>query len=38
MAARLNAALAVIDDAAHSPAVENPARTVNALLEFWLGG
>jgi len=38
MAGRLNATLAVIADAAHSPAVENSARTVSALLEFWLGG
>ncbi len=35
MARRLGAAHAVIGDAAHSPAVENPQHTVRALLEFW---
>jgi len=35
MAERLGARYAVIADAAHSPAVENPAGTVAALLEFW---
>lgn len=35
MAERLGAARVVIPDAAHSPAVENPAATAAALLEFW---
>jgi pimeloyl-ACP methyl ester carboxylesterase len=35
MAHRLGAQYLVIDPAAHSPAVENPARTVEALLRFW---
>jgi len=35
MAERLGARYAVIADAAHSPAVENPAGTVRTLLEFW---
>jgi pimeloyl-ACP methyl ester carboxylesterase len=35
MAQRLGAAYAVIAGAAHSPAVENPAGTVAALLAFW---
>jgi len=35
MAERLAAAYRVIEAAAHSPAVENPAATVAALLEFW---
>jgi pimeloyl-ACP methyl ester carboxylesterase len=35
MAARLRAPFAVIPDAAHSPAVENPAATVDVLLRFW---
>ena len=35
MARRLGAAHAVIAAAAHSPAVENPAATVRALLDFW---
>ena len=35
MARRLGAAHAVITAAAHSPAVENPAATVRALLDFW---
>ena len=35
MAQRLGAAHVVIPDAAHSPAVENPAATVRALLDFW---
>jgi pimeloyl-ACP methyl ester carboxylesterase len=35
MAGRLNAAVAVIEGAAHSPAVENPAATARALLAFW---
>ena len=38
MAARLGARVAVIEGAAHSPAVENPAATVRALLDFWLSG
>jgi pimeloyl-ACP methyl ester carboxylesterase len=37
MARRLGAAHAVIAGAAHSPAVENPAATVRALLDFWQG-
>lgn len=36
MASRLEARVAVIPRAAHSPAVENPPATVRALLEFWL--
>ncbi|MGI8665636.1 MAG: alpha/beta fold hydrolase [Jatrophihabitans sp.] len=35
MAARLGAAYAVIERAAHSPAVENPADTIRALIDFW---
>lgn len=35
MAQRLRARHEVIPDAAHSPAVENPAQTVSALLGFW---
>lgn len=35
MARRLGAEYVVIPDAAHSPAVENPAATVRALLRFW---
>lgn len=35
MADRLSAETAVIPDAAHSPAVENPPLTVAALIEFW---
>lgn len=35
MADRLQAQVAVIADAAHSPAVENPAATAAALTEFW---
>jgi pimeloyl-ACP methyl ester carboxylesterase len=35
MAERLGARYAVIPNAAHSPAVENPAGTARALLEFW---
>jgi pimeloyl-ACP methyl ester carboxylesterase len=35
MAGRLAAVYAVIPDAAHSPAVENPAATVDTLLAFW---
>jgi len=35
MARRLGAAYAVIPAAAHSPAVENPAATLQALLDFW---
>jgi pimeloyl-ACP methyl ester carboxylesterase len=27
----------VIPDAAHSPAVENPAATASALVDFWQG-
>jgi pimeloyl-ACP methyl ester carboxylesterase len=36
MAARLGAATTSIPDAAHSPAVENPAATARAMLDFWL--
>jgi pimeloyl-ACP methyl ester carboxylesterase len=36
MAQRLGAAYAVLDGTAHSPAVEDPAATVEALLGFWL--
>jgi len=35
MAARLGARHAVIPDAAHSPAVENPAATIGILRGFW---
>lgn len=35
MAVRLGASYLVIDRAAHSPAVENPAGTAAALIEFW---
>ena len=35
MAARLGAAHAVISGAAHSPAVENPNETRQALVDFW---
>ena len=35
MAERLGAAHVVIAAAAHSPAVENSAATVRALIEFW---
>jgi pimeloyl-ACP methyl ester carboxylesterase len=35
MAARLHAEVAVIPDAMHSPAIENPAATIEALLRFW---
>lgn len=35
MAQRLGARYTAIADAAHSPAVENPAATVSALVEFW---
>jgi pimeloyl-ACP methyl ester carboxylesterase len=38
MARRLGAEHAVIGGAAHSPAVENPAETIAALLRFWLAG
>jgi pimeloyl-ACP methyl ester carboxylesterase len=37
MAQRLGARYVVIADAAHAPAVENPAATVAALVEFWGG-
>jgi pimeloyl-ACP methyl ester carboxylesterase len=37
MAERLGAAYAVVPDALHSPAVENPAATVRALTEFFAG-
>ena len=35
MAGRLGARYGVVPDAEHSPAMENPAATVTALLEFW---
>ncbi len=35
MATRLGASRAVIERAVHSPAVENPADTARALIEFW---
>jgi pimeloyl-ACP methyl ester carboxylesterase len=35
MAARLGAARAVIPDAAHSPAIDNPTALLDALLTFW---
>jgi pimeloyl-ACP methyl ester carboxylesterase len=35
MATRLGTELVLIEDAAHSPAAENPAATVRVLLEFW---
>jgi pimeloyl-ACP methyl ester carboxylesterase len=35
MARRLGARYEVIDDSIHSPAVENPARTVQVLVDFW---
>ncbi|HEX2904157.1 MAG TPA: alpha/beta hydrolase [Jatrophihabitans sp.] len=38
MAARLGARVATIERAAHSPAVENPSATLQALLEFWQPG
>ena len=37
MAERLGATHRVIPQAAHSPAVENPAATVRALVDFWSG-
>jgi pimeloyl-ACP methyl ester carboxylesterase len=37
MAQRLGARHEVIDNSIHSPAVENPARTVEVLLDFWAG-
>lgn len=37
MAARLGARYEVLPGAAHSPAVENPAATVTALVDFWRG-
>jgi pimeloyl-ACP methyl ester carboxylesterase len=36
MAVRLGAQLAVIDGAAHSPAVEQPAATAATLAGFWM--
>jgi pimeloyl-ACP methyl ester carboxylesterase len=35
MARRLGARYEVIDNSIHSPAVENPPRTVDVLLDFW---
>lgn len=35
MAQRLGARYVVIEDAAHSPAVQQPGRTARTLLEFW---
>jgi pimeloyl-ACP methyl ester carboxylesterase len=37
MAQRLGARYAVIENSIHSPAVENPVRTVEVLLDFWAG-
>jgi pimeloyl-ACP methyl ester carboxylesterase len=37
MAARLHAPTRVIADAGHSPAVENPPATAEALVQFWAG-
>lgn len=37
MAARLGARVAVVPDAGHSPAIENPAATLAALTGFWRG-
>lgn len=37
MAARLGCGVSVVRDAWHSPAAENPAATVDALLAFWAG-
>ena len=37
MAARLGATFAVVPEARHSPAVENPAGLLAVLLPFWLG-
>jgi pimeloyl-ACP methyl ester carboxylesterase len=37
MARRLGARYEVIDGSIHSPAVENPPRTLEALLDFWSG-
>ncbi len=37
MAGRLGAQYSVLDAAAHSPAVEDPLATTEALLRFWLG-
>jgi pimeloyl-ACP methyl ester carboxylesterase len=37
MADRLGATLAVIPDAAHSPAMDNPDALLRALLDFWKG-
>lgn len=37
MAQRLGARHEVIEDAIHSPAVENPARTLAVLCDFWSG-
>ena len=35
MAARLGARHEVINNSIHSPAIENPPRTVEVLLDFW---
>jgi pimeloyl-ACP methyl ester carboxylesterase len=35
MAQRLGARYEVVDNSIHSPAVENPSRTVEVLLDFW---
>ena len=37
MAERLGARHEVIEDAIHSPAVENPGRTFDVLCDFWSG-
>jgi pimeloyl-ACP methyl ester carboxylesterase len=36
MAQRLGARYEVINNSIHSPAVENPARTVAVLVDFWV--
>jgi pimeloyl-ACP methyl ester carboxylesterase len=38
MAQRLGARYEVIDGSIHSPAVENPPRTLEVLIDFWAGG
>jgi pimeloyl-ACP methyl ester carboxylesterase len=35
MAQRLGARHVVIDGSIHSPAIENPPRTLEVLLDFW---
>jgi pimeloyl-ACP methyl ester carboxylesterase len=38
MAARLGAEVAVVSDAGHSPAIDQPAVTAATLAAFWSGG